>query len=164
MATRRDCHGAHVPAVMSAWLPRGGESSCRSDRPVRGAAIFASVGARWLGTLCGLRHHRALGWRMAGRRDRVSVARPGWAAASRVTPGSGPGRRLAGVRRRSRACRCRSAEGGRRDSLNGLGTDAWGWPADHHRPRGVCTGRRRARDDRCIPAGTAAAGLGGTAG
>src|SRR5262249_35264480 len=71
---------------MSAWLPRGGESPCRADRPVRGAAIFASAGARWLGTLSGLRPHRALGWRMAGRRDRVWVARPGWATAGRVTP------------------------------------------------------------------------------
>jgi len=31
------------------------------------------------------RHHRALGWRMAEQRDRVWVARPGRATASRVT-------------------------------------------------------------------------------
>jgi len=79
-------------------------------------------------------------------------------------PGSGPGRWLADVWRRSRACRCRSAAAGRRDSASGQGLMRGGGQRDHHRPRGVCPGRRRARADRWIPAGTAAAGLGGMAG
>jgi len=64
---------------------------------------------------------------------------PAWAGRGEPChPGSGPGRRLADVRRRSRACRCRSARAGRRDSA---GRD-WcaGGQRDHHRPRGVCPG------------------------
>ena len=100
-----------------------------------------------------------------GRAEGSGLGCPAWVGHGEPChPGSGAGRRLAGVRRRSRACRCRSAEAGKRDSASGQGRMRGGGRRDHHRPGGVCSGRRRARADRRIPAGTAAAGLGGTAG
>ena len=97
-------------------LPEGGRVAASLAGRIAAVPGVGSVGGWAPCVACGITVHSAGGWPSGAIGSRL----PGLGGPRRaVSPRYGPGRRLAGVRRRSRACRCRSAEAGRRDSASG---------------------------------------------